>query len=251
MRPASCDGPTPFPVKPNAKWTGAPGQRPDLGHVARRHVDRTAPGVRDPAAGEGREEAQEPGVRLGGDLGIHLHAAVQPRAVRQPAAAPAEQYPAVRGGAEVVQERAAVRDALAAGPADLLDHVGHRLGEHDVGRGDGEPPSQFAQGAHGRGPWRAPRRPPAPARTRSPPPCRRSARTCERSNTSAPRSTSRRRSPIASRAGWSVAKSGISTPRRNSAESHRSRTSAPVSSTTRCGAPRAAAAATASRPTWS
>ena len=39
-----------------------------------------------------------------------------------------------RRGAEVVQEQAAVRDALAAGPADLLEQVRHRLGHARCGR---------------------------------------------------------------------------------------------------------------------
>src|SRR5919108_614776 len=77
-------GPTPFPVNPNAKWTGGPG---------------------------------------GG----------------APPAAPAEDDSAVARRPEVVQERASVGDALAAGPADLLQDAGHGLGQDDVGGGDGEP----------------------------------------------------------------------------------------------------------------
>ena len=51
------------------------------------------------------------------------------------AAAPAEGDPPVGGGAEVVDHRPRVGDALAAGPADLLEHVGHRLGDHHVAGG--------------------------------------------------------------------------------------------------------------------
>ena len=41
-----------------------------------------------------------------------------------------------------MQQRAAVGDRLAAGPAELLDDVGHRLGQHDVAGGDREPVAQ-------------------------------------------------------------------------------------------------------------
>ena len=63
---------------------------------------------------------------------------------RDPAAAPAEGDAPVRGGAEVIDQRAAVGDALAAGPTDLLQQVGDRLGEDDVRGGDAE---AVAQGA--------------------------------------------------------------------------------------------------------
>ena len=93
----------------------------------------------------------------GGHVVVELHAAVDPGAEGQPAAAPAEQDAPVAGGAEVVHQRAAVGEALAAGPAQLLDHVGDRLGEHDVGRGDAQARAQLGQrarrrahGQHGR-----------------------------------------------------------------------------------------------------
>ena len=70
-------------------------------------------------------------------------------AVGQPAAAPAEHDPAVARGAEVVEERAAVRDALAARPPDPLDHVGHRLREDDVGGGHRQSRPQRAERSRG------------------------------------------------------------------------------------------------------
>ena len=81
--------------------------------------------------------------------GVALDAAAEAGAERERPAAPAEHDPAVVRGPEVVHERAAVGDRLAAGPAELLEHVGHRLGEHDVRGGHGEP---VAQRAHPRGP---------------------------------------------------------------------------------------------------
>ena len=39
------------------------------------------------------------------------------------------------GGAEVMDQRPGVGDALAAGPAELIEDVGHRLGDHHVARG--------------------------------------------------------------------------------------------------------------------
>ncbi len=92
---------------------------------------------------------------------------------------------------------------------------------------------------------------PDPASAVTPPSSARSAWTWEFSRTWAPRSIKRRRRPIARRAGCRVAKSGMSTPRRKSGESQRALTPAASSSTTRSGAPRAAAAATALVPTAS
>jgi hypothetical protein len=41
-----------------------------------------------------------------------------------------------------MEHRAAVRDRLAAGPADRLEHVGHGLGEHDVAGGHAQRPPE-------------------------------------------------------------------------------------------------------------
>ena len=54
-----------------------------------------------------------------------------------PAAAPAERDPSVAGRPQVVEQRAAVGDRLASRPAELLDHVGHRLRDDHVARRDG------------------------------------------------------------------------------------------------------------------
>ena len=66
-----------------------------------------------------------------------------------PPAAPAEGDPPVAGRPEVVEERAAVVDVLAAGPADLLEHVGHRLGDDHVARGDGERVAEAGEASRG------------------------------------------------------------------------------------------------------
>ncbi len=54
------------------------------------------------------------------------------------AAAPPEGDPAVVGRAHVVDESPAVDDGLASGPADLVEHFGDGLREHDVARGGRE-----------------------------------------------------------------------------------------------------------------
>src|SRR5260221_9064605 len=69
---------------------------------------------------------------------VDLRPAAQACPHRDPAAAPAKCDAPVRGGAEVVDQGAAVGDALAPGPADLLEQLGNGLGEDDVGGGDGE-----------------------------------------------------------------------------------------------------------------
>ena len=153
-------------------------------------------------------------------VAVDLDAPVHARAVGQPPAAPAEQDAAVAGGAEVVDQRAAVGHALAAGPAELRDHVGHGLGQHDVRGGDREARAQAALGARGGADRQhdgaglhAPRvglAPGGPTR-----------RTGECSKTWTPRSISRRRRPSARRAGCRVAKSGMDTARRNRGEAQR------------------------------
>ena len=84
---------------------------------------------------------------------------------------PAEGDATVRGRAEVVDQGPAVGDALAAGPADLLQQVRHRLGEDDVGGGDGErlrsgAARRLRRGADGEDRGVGPNRPPA-ARSRA------------------------------------------------------------------------------------
>ena len=112
--------------------------RAEAGQVRRRDVDRPAPGVGDPPAGELREEAHERPSRVLDQHGVELEHVAPPGAIAHPAAAPAERDAAVRRRPEVVQQRACVRDRLAAGPAELLEHVRHRLGEHEVARRHGE-----------------------------------------------------------------------------------------------------------------
>ena len=106
--------------------------------VGGRDVDRPAPGVGDGAALEPGEEGAQVGDDLVDDGGVVLGQPAQAGAAGDPAAAPAEGDAPVGRGAEVVQHRPAVGDALAAGPAGLLEHVGNGLGDRHVARGDGE-----------------------------------------------------------------------------------------------------------------
>ena len=161
---------------------------------------------------------------------VVLGAAVEAGADRDPPAAPAEGDAAVGGGAEVVDQGAAVGDALSPGPADLLEQLGHRLGEHDVGGGDREPaaqrPAQALGGAADREHRRAPARTAPPAvRASTPSAGVRSARIGEDSKISTPLASSRSRRPSARRAGCTVAASGKKTPPRKAGEAQRSATS--------------------------
>ena len=131
-------------------------QADDRGPVGGGDVDRAAPGVRDPPALELREPAQQVAPHLLDDLVVDLHPAAGPRARRHPAAGPAEHDPPVARRARVVQQRAAVGDRLAAGPAERLDHVGHRLRADDVARGHGEPVAQRRRAFRWRRRWRSP-----------------------------------------------------------------------------------------------
>ena len=68
------------------------------------------------------------------------------RGGEHPTAAPAERDPPVGRGPEVVEKVAGVGYALAAGPADLVDQIGHRLGDDHVARGHGRDGGGAAQG---------------------------------------------------------------------------------------------------------
>ena len=87
----------------------------------------------------GEEAAQVAAVCSPRRGGRQLFATTDPRAAGDPASAPPERDPAVARRAEVVHEPAPVGDRLAAGPADLLEHIRHRLGEDDVARGHRQP----------------------------------------------------------------------------------------------------------------
>src|SRR5436853_7774545 len=97
-----------------------PGEGGDSREVGRGGVDRAAPGVGDAAAAEGGEVVVEVLGCGSDDVGVDLGAALGPAAHRDPAASPAEGDAAVAGGAEVVEQRTGVGDAVAVGPADLL-----------------------------------------------------------------------------------------------------------------------------------
>ena len=79
------------------------------------------------------------------DVRVDLHPPARARAGRHPAAGPAEDDPVVARRAHVVQQRAPVGDRLAAAPAELVEHVRHRLGADDVAGGDREPVAQRRQ----------------------------------------------------------------------------------------------------------
>src|SRR3954451_21913740 len=92
----------------------------------------------DATVAQGWKQAKDSALDLPGDAGVDLRAAIDPAPGHEPAAAPAERDPPVRGGAEVLDHGPRVRDALAARPADRFEHVGNRLGDHHVARGDGQ-----------------------------------------------------------------------------------------------------------------
>ena len=101
-------------------------------------VDGAAPGVRDGAVAEFREEVHEITAHALDHAWVELQAVERAAAEAHATAAPAEGDAAVARRPQVMQHRPAVADRLAAGPTDLLDHVRYRLGEHDVARRDGQ-----------------------------------------------------------------------------------------------------------------
>ena len=217
-------------------------ERADDRRVAGRDVDRPAPGVVDPPALEPGEEAARGGGRPRPPPRRRPRRGRRSRApATHAAAAPAERDPAVGRGAEVVEQVAGVGDALAPGPADLLEQLGHRLGDHHVARGQRQPPAQRRQrllgpagredrvaGAH--------RSPPA-VRTSTPSRLGVHARTRASARRPRPRPRSAsRRSPSASRAGFTVAEPGKNAPARKIGDAQRACTSAPASDLDRVGA---------------
>ena len=154
-------------------------------------------------------------------------------------AAPAERDPAVRRGPEVVEQVAGVGDALAAGPADLLDQVGDGLGDDHVARGQRQPVAERPQGllgsacgehslpgAHAAAGSRT-STPSAPHVDAGDPRCSRR-----------PRPGSRSASPVgpsARRAGFTVAEPGKNAPDRKIGDAQRACTSASLSAADRAG----------------
>ena len=181
---------------------GRPGREPadadDRRPVRGGDVDRPAPGVRDRPALELREHPHQVALDLRDHARVDLHPPARPRARGHPPAGPAEEDAVVARGPQVVQQRAAVGDRLAAAPAQLVEHVGHRLGHHDVARGDGQAVAQRRQrpeAALMASTAVAARTPPRSVRTSTPPGAGAIARALDPSKSRAPRASSRSRSP--------------------------------------------------------
>ena len=193
-------------MKPNAACARPPGSVRDERQVRRRDVDRPAPRALDPAArrapgrsGRGRRFAR---AITSGSTSIRPPVRA-PAAIRPPAQ-PNRIRPS-RRGAQVVQQRAAVADRLAAGPADRLDDVRDGLGEHDVARGHREPVAQRRAARRSPGRPRRPRRRRARGPCPSPRPRRRGRARAVPSWMRTPRASRRSRRPKPSRAGCTVA----------------------------------------------
>ena len=118
--------------------------------MARGDVDRPAPGVGDargpPAPGTSSTRWRRVSSATSGSTSTRP---LRRAPGREPPAAPPEHDPPVARGAEVVHERARVGDALAARPAQLLQHVRDRLGQDDVRGGDRDAGAQRLEAARG------------------------------------------------------------------------------------------------------
>ena len=138
-RPSMCDGADAVARVAEAR-SGLPGSscRSPAGGSARRRSarPRRARSARPRAPGRSGPGGARPRATTSGSRSAWP---CSPGAEADPAAAPAERDPPVGGGAEVVDHRPRVGDALAPGPADLLEQVRHRLGDHDVARGHRQP----------------------------------------------------------------------------------------------------------------
>ena len=101
-----------------------------------------APGVLDPDVGGRREQPPEARGRPPGRGEVVGERAVDPAAEPCPAAATADRDPPVRRGPQVVEREPGIGDPLAAGPADVGESLGDRLGQDDVRRPRHQPPSE-------------------------------------------------------------------------------------------------------------
>src|SRR5919106_1909317 len=113
-------------------------------------VDRAAPGVRVLPPPQLRKEADEALARPRDDARIDLEPGLTSPAETHRAAAPAERDAVVPRRSQVVDESSAVDDRLAAGPAEVGEHVGDGFRQHDVA-GGGRPREPVTRGPEGRG----------------------------------------------------------------------------------------------------
>ena len=131
MRPPTHAGPTPLPEYPWPKWTRPPSSVPKNGRWS------DAMSIGPPHASSIRVAASDGNSRRSpraADGGFRVVGEGTPDPPAEPcssAAAP-ERDPSVGRRPQVVQREPGVAEALPAGPADLRERVGDRLGEHDV-----------------------------------------------------------------------------------------------------------------------
>ena len=196
----------------------------------------------DAAAAHAREHPLEVGARLPGHV-VDLDATVRGAPRRRAARRPSRARSARRAwcGSSAGSVRPSVMHA--AGPADLLEQVGHRLGQDDVGGGHGRPraPGDRARRS-ATASTAAPARTLPPAVSATIPDARRAGartRACSNTCTRARSAAGAGRARGAPAAAW---RSPARAPRRNSGERQRSRTCSALSSWTASGAPSAAAA---------
>jgi len=95
-------------------------------------VDRPTPRPLDARPAEPRQQPPQPGFGASGRRRIGREPPVECAAVSDRPGAAAHQHAPVVRRPEVVEEHPPVDDRLAGGPADLLEQLGFRLGEHDI-----------------------------------------------------------------------------------------------------------------------
>ena len=104
--------------------------RTPAGGRRRRRSGRPTRARPSPPPGPGSSRRRPTSARAA--VRVTREAPVDPAAEADRPRARAHEHAAVGGRPEVVEEHAAVGDRLAAGPADLREQLGHRLGEDDV-----------------------------------------------------------------------------------------------------------------------
>ena len=135
---------------PGGVMDAGAGSGAEEGDVVGRDVDRSAPRPLDPNVIRARDQPAQAGGGAKRRRPVAREARVQAAPEADRARAAPHEDPAVGRRSEVMEEHARVADGLAARPADLLEELGHGLGQDDVAPEVREPAPERPPARQGR-----------------------------------------------------------------------------------------------------